>query len=51
MALMAGELVVIGNGRLLAQTTVPGLSAGSESLEEAFLHLTSGAAEYEARKS
>jgi ABC-2 type transport system ATP-binding protein len=51
MALMAGELVVIGNGRLLAQTTVPGLCAGSESLEEAFLQLTSGAAEYEARKS
>jgi ABC-2 type transport system ATP-binding protein len=50
MALMAGELVVIGQGRLLAQTTVAGLSAGSESLEEAFLQLTSGAAEFEARQ-
>jgi ABC-2 type transport system ATP-binding protein len=51
MALMAGELVVIGQGRLLAQTTVAGLSAGAESLEEAFLQLTSGTAEYEARQS
>jgi ABC-2 type transport system ATP-binding protein len=51
LALMAGELVVIGHGRLLAQTTVAGLSAGAESLEEAFLQLTSGAAEYEARTS
>ncbi len=51
MALMAGELVVIGQGRLLAQTTVAGLSAGAESLEEAFLQLTSGTTEYEARQS
>jgi len=51
MALMAGELVVIGQGRLLAQTTVAGLSAGAESLEEAFLQLTSGATGYEARQS
>jgi ABC-2 type transport system ATP-binding protein len=51
MALMAGELVVIGQGRLLAQTTVAGLSAGAESLEEAFLQLTSGTTEYEARPS
>ena len=50
MALMAGELVVIGQGRLLAQTTVAGLSAGAESLEEAFLQLTSGTTEYEARQ-
>jgi ABC-2 type transport system ATP-binding protein len=51
MALMAGELVVIGQGRLLAQTTVAGLSAGAESLEEAFLQLTSGTTEYGARQS
>jgi len=51
MALMAGQLVVIGQGRLLAQTTVAGLSARASSMEEAFLQLTSGAAEYEARPS
>jgi ABC-2 type transport system ATP-binding protein len=51
MALMAGELVVIGQGRLLAQTTVAGLSADAESLEEAFLQLTSGTTEYESRQS
>lgn len=51
MALMAGQLVVIGHGRLLAQTTVAGLSARASSMEEAFLQLTSGAAEYEARQS
>ena len=51
MALMASQLVVIGHGRLLAQTTVAGLSARASSMEEAFLQLTSGAAEYEARRS
>jgi ABC-2 type transport system ATP-binding protein len=51
MALMAGELVVIGQGRLLAQTTVAGLSAGAESLEEAFLQLTSGTTDCDARQS
>ncbi len=50
MALMASRLVVIGNGRLLAQTTVAGLSARASSMEEAFLQLTSGTAEYEARR-
>jgi ABC-2 type transport system ATP-binding protein len=51
MALMASQLVVIGHGRLLAQATVAGLSARASSMEEAFLQLTSGAAEYEARRS
>ena len=51
MALMAGDLVVIGQGRLLAQTTVAGLSAGAESLEEAFLQLTSGTTDCDARQS
>jgi ABC-2 type transport system ATP-binding protein len=46
MALTAERLVVIGRGRLLADTTVAALSAGSASLEEAFFRLTSGAAEY-----
>jgi ABC-2 type transport system ATP-binding protein len=48
MALTAERLVVIGRGRLLADTTVAELSAGSTSLEDAFLRLTSGAAEYRA---
>jgi ABC-2 type transport system ATP-binding protein len=38
--------VVIGQGRLLADTTVAELSAGSASLEEAFFRLTSEAVEY-----
>ncbi len=44
MALTAERLVVIGRGRLLADTTVAGLLAGPESLEDAFFRLTSGAA-------
>jgi ABC-2 type transport system ATP-binding protein len=46
MALTADRLVVIGRGRLLADTTVAELSAGSASLEEAFFRLTSGSVEY-----
>jgi ABC-2 type transport system ATP-binding protein len=41
MALTADHVVVIGNGRLLADTSVAELSARSSSLEEAFLELTS----------
>ena len=37
MALTAERLVVIGRGRLLAETTVAALSATASSLEEAFL--------------
>ena len=48
MALTAGRLVVIGGGRLLADTTVAELSARAASLEDAFLDLTSGTAEYRA---
>jgi ABC-2 type transport system ATP-binding protein len=47
MALTASDLIVIGQGRLLAQTTVDELSAQSTSLEEAFLTLTSGVTDYE----
>jgi ABC-2 type transport system ATP-binding protein len=47
MALTASDLIVIGQGRLLAQTTVTELSARSTSLEEAFLDLTAGATDYE----
>jgi ABC-2 type transport system ATP-binding protein len=49
MALTATDLIVIGQGRLLAQTTVAELSATSTSLEEAFLALTSGVTDYEGR--
>jgi ABC-2 type transport system ATP-binding protein len=46
VALTVDDLIVIGQGRLLAQTTVAGLSAGHASLEDAFFALTSGAADY-----
>jgi ABC-2 type transport system ATP-binding protein len=48
MALTADRLIVIGAGRLLADTTVAELSARSASLEDAFLELTAGSAEYRA---
>ena len=46
MAHTADALIVIGQGRLLAQATVAQLSARSGSLEEAFFQLTSAAADY-----
>ena len=46
IALMAQHLVVIGQGRLLADTPVAGLSAGAASLEEAFLRLTGASTGY-----
>jgi ABC-2 type transport system ATP-binding protein len=46
MAYTADALIVIGQGRLLAQTTVTQLSAGSGSLEEAFFQLTGGVTDY-----
>jgi ABC-2 type transport system ATP-binding protein len=42
----ADALIVIGRGRLLAQTTVARLSAGGCSLEEAFFQLTDGTTDY-----
>jgi ABC-2 type transport system ATP-binding protein len=45
MALTADRLVVIGRGRLLAETTVAEL-AGDDSLEDAFFRLTSQATDY-----
>jgi ABC-2 type transport system ATP-binding protein len=43
MALTADRVLVIGDGRLLADTTVSGLAAqGGGSLEDAFLALTEG---------
>jgi ABC-2 type transport system ATP-binding protein len=50
MALMAERLVVIGQGRLLADTSVAQMSAGASSLEAAFLELTGASAEYRAAR-
>lgn len=48
MALTAEHLIVIGRGRLIADTTVTEFTrnAGTESLEDAFLRLTTDAVEY-----
>jgi ABC-2 type transport system ATP-binding protein len=51
MALTAERLIVIGAGRLLADTTVAELSASNASLEDAFLALTSTSAEFRAAVS
>ena len=51
MALTAERLIVVGAGRLLADTTVAELSATNESLEDAFLALTSSSAEFRAAGS
>jgi ABC-2 type transport system ATP-binding protein len=48
MALMAERLIVIGQGRLLADTSVAQMSAGARSLEAAFLAMTDASAEYRA---
>jgi ABC-2 type transport system ATP-binding protein len=48
IAQTADQLVVIGRGRLLAQTSVAELAAESSSLEEAFFALTEGSVEYSA---
>jgi ABC-2 type transport system ATP-binding protein len=48
MALMADRLIVIGRGRLLADTTVTEMSATTGSLEEAFFELTAGEAQFAA---
>jgi ABC-2 type transport system ATP-binding protein len=45
----ADQLIVIGQGRLLAQTTVAELSARASSLEEAFFQLTDGISDYSGR--
>ena len=48
MALTADRLIVIGAGRLLADTTVAELSARSASLEDAFFALTAASVEFRA---
>ena len=51
MALMADHLMVIGRGRLLADTTAAELAARASTLEEAFLELTGASTEYRAARS
>jgi ABC-2 type transport system ATP-binding protein len=46
IALLAEHLVVIGQGHLLADTSVAELSAGAASLEDAFLRLTGASIQY-----
>ncbi|MBU2670766.1 ABC transporter ATP-binding protein [Actinoplanes bogorensis] len=46
MALTADRLIVIGRGRLLAETTVAELAAVDDSLEDAFFRLTASATDY-----
>jgi ABC-2 type transport system ATP-binding protein len=48
MALMAEHVVVIGQGRLLADAPVADLAGGARSLEDAFLRLTETSTEYRA---
>jgi ABC-2 type transport system ATP-binding protein len=48
LALVAERLVVVGRGRLLADTTVAELTAGGGNLEDAFFDLTGDSAEYRA---
>ncbi|MEV5608947.1 ATP-binding cassette domain-containing protein [Streptomyces sp. NPDC052225] len=48
MALTADHLLVIGQGRLLADTSVAELTASGRSLEEAFFALTAASATYQA---
>jgi ABC-2 type transport system ATP-binding protein len=51
IAQTADALIVIGQGRLLAQTTVARLSARAGSLEEAFFQLIDGVTDYSGRLS
>jgi ABC-2 type transport system ATP-binding protein len=51
MAQIAEHLVVIGQGRLLADTSVEEFGSRAASLEEAFLDLTVASAEYRASRS
>jgi ABC-2 type transport system ATP-binding protein len=51
MALMAEHVVVIGQGRLLADAPVADLARRAPSLEDAFLRLTGASTEYRARES
>jgi ABC-2 type transport system ATP-binding protein len=49
VAQTADELIVIGQGRLLAHTTVAELAATADSVEDAFFRLTESASDYTGR--
>jgi ABC-2 type transport system ATP-binding protein len=51
MAITAERLVVIGAGRLLADTTVAEMAGRSGSLEQAFFELTTGVTPISARSA
>jgi ABC-2 type transport system ATP-binding protein len=51
VAQWADEVIVIGQGRLLAHTTVVELAATASSLEEAFFRLTESASDYTGRNA
>ena len=51
MALVAEHVVVIGQGRLLADAPVADLAGRAPSLEDAFLQLTGASTEYRAKES
>jgi ABC-2 type transport system ATP-binding protein len=51
VAKMADYLLVIGAGKLLADTAVAGIPAREPSLEEWFLHLTEDSAEYQTARA
>jgi ABC-2 type transport system ATP-binding protein len=51
VALMAEHVVVIGQGRLLADAPVADLAGGAPSLEDAFLRLTGASTEYQAKEN
>jgi ABC-2 type transport system ATP-binding protein len=46
MQLTAERILIIGRGRLLADTTVAELTASGTSLEDAYLSLTEGSVEF-----
>jgi ABC-2 type transport system ATP-binding protein len=50
MAVTATDLVVIGQGRLLARTTVAEMATRAGSLEDAFLELTAAATDYKGQR-
>jgi ABC-2 type transport system ATP-binding protein len=51
VAQTADDLIVIGKGRLLTQTTVGELATTANSLEDAFFRLTESASEYTGRNA
>ena len=51
VAQTADELIVIGQGRLLAHTTVAELSSTANSLEDAFFRLTESVSDYTGRNA